>query len=59
MFAVVALAALLAGAATIARRVLGRRRMAAWDADWRLTEPGWVRRSELLRTFFVAPSSYL
>ncbi len=46
-FAVVALAALLTVTARIARWALGRRRLAAWAADWRLTEPRWVRRSEL------------
>jgi hypothetical protein len=47
MFAVVALAGLLMGTATIARWMLGRRRMTAWEAEWRLTEPAWVGRSEL------------
>lgn len=47
IFAVTALAALLTGTAKIARLVLGRRRMTAWTADWQLTEPRWVRRSEL------------
>lgn len=47
LFAVVVLAALLIGTATIARWVLGRRRMTAWEAEWRLTEPRWVRRSEI------------
>jgi len=48
-----ALAALLAcsavgcvvlGAGLLARSVLGRRRLAAWDADWRATEPQWTGR---------------
>jgi hypothetical protein len=28
----------------VAYRVLGRRRLAAWDADWRVTEPQWTGR---------------
>jgi hypothetical protein len=30
--------------AVIIRQVLNRRRMAAWDADWALTEPMWNRQ---------------
>jgi hypothetical protein len=30
--------------AMIVRQVLNRRRMAAWDADWALTEPMWNRQ---------------
>jgi hypothetical protein len=30
--------------AAIIRQVLNRRRMAAWDADWTLTEPMWNRQ---------------
>jgi hypothetical protein len=30
--------------AVVIRRVLNRRRMAAWDADWTLTEPTWNRQ---------------
>jgi hypothetical protein len=32
-------------AAVVVRRVLNRRRLAAWDADWRLTGPAWNRQS--------------
>lgn len=43
--AVVLGAAMLAYlAASLARRFLHGRRMAAWDADWRATEPRWSRR---------------
>jgi hypothetical protein len=31
--------------AVVIRRVLNRRRMAAWDADWALTGPMWNRQS--------------
>lgn len=34
----------LAGTAAWAHRALDRRRLAAWDADWAITEPGWTRR---------------
>jgi len=27
----------------LAHAVLGRRRRAAWDADWQVTEPHWTR----------------
>jgi len=51
--AVAALAAVLAciavgfivvGAGLLARSVLGQRRLATWDADWRATEPQWTGR---------------
>jgi hypothetical protein len=38
------LACLLAGAAGVTRRVFDRRRIAAWDADWRSTGPRWTSR---------------
>lgn len=44
-FTFVALGALLMSAAVIVRHVLRRRRMAAWEADWRSIEPRWVQRS--------------
>ncbi len=28
----------------LAHSLLGRRRLAAWDADWQATEPLWTRR---------------
>jgi hypothetical protein len=31
--------------AVVIRQVLNRRRIAAWDADWTLTEPMWSRQS--------------
>lgn len=36
---------LLLCAGVAARRVLERRRLAAWEADWQATEPGWTRQS--------------
>jgi len=27
----------------LAHAVLGRRRLAAWDADWQVTEPHWTK----------------
>ena len=42
--AVVALGYLLLCLGLLACGVLGRRRLAAWDADWRATEPRWTRR---------------
>jgi hypothetical protein len=32
-------------AGLLARSMLGRRRLAAWDADWQATEPQWTGRS--------------
>jgi hypothetical protein len=43
-FGVVALAALLAITGLLARRALDRRRMAAWDAEWRAAGPRWTTR---------------
>ncbi len=45
--AVAALAAaglLVVCAGLLGHGVLGRRRMAAWDSDWQVTEPRWTRR---------------
>src|SRR5262249_29056279 len=42
--AVVVLGYLLPCAGLLACGLLGRRRLAAWDADWRATEPQWTRR---------------
>lgn len=41
-FSVVGLAVLLASTGMLARRVLDKRRMAAWDAEWRATGPRWT-----------------
>ena len=30
-------------AGLLAHAVLGRRRLAAWDADWQVTEPQWTK----------------
>ena len=38
----VVLGLVLLGAWKLARQVLDRRRMAAWDADWRVTGPRWT-----------------
>ena len=42
--AVVALGIVLLAAAAVARRMLNRRRLAAWDADWLATGPRWTSR---------------
>lgn len=42
---VLVLAVILAIAGLAARRVLDRRRIAAWDADWRVTGPRWTTRT--------------
>jgi hypothetical protein len=42
--AVVVLGYLLPCLGLLACGVLGQRRLAAWDADWRATEPQWTRR---------------
>jgi hypothetical protein len=31
-------------AGLLALAVLGRRRLAAWDTDWQVTEPQWTKR---------------
>lgn len=41
-FGVTALAVLLALTGILARRSLDKRRMAAWDAEWRATGPRWT-----------------
>lgn len=38
------LAFLLLSTAILARRALNRSRLAAWEADWSITEPRWTRR---------------
>jgi hypothetical protein len=43
MAAVFALAILLGGAGFFARHGADRRRLAAWDAEWRATGPNWSR----------------
>jgi hypothetical protein len=43
--AVAALAILLAVTGLLGRRALDKRRIAAWDADWRATEPRWTTRA--------------
>lgn len=44
-FSVVVLAALLAIIGRLAGRALDKRRMAAWDAEWRVTGPRWTTRA--------------
>jgi hypothetical protein len=39
--AVLSLALLLTVSATVMQRLLNRRRMAAWDAEWSATGPQW------------------
>lgn len=46
-FALVAVGAVLLSAAVTVRRVMRRRRLAAWEADWRSIEPKWSGGSEL------------
>jgi hypothetical protein len=41
MVAVLLLAELLCGAGLVAHRVVDRRRLAAWDAEWRAIGPTW------------------
>src|SRR5262249_12596418 len=43
-FSVIVLAIALAVAGVLARWALDKRRMAAWDADWRATGPRWTAR---------------
>ena len=42
---VVALATLLGSAGLLARRALDKRRITAWDAEWRVTGPRWTTRA--------------
>jgi len=42
---VLALAITLTITGLLTRRTLDKRRMAAWDADWRTTEPRWTTRA--------------
>lgn len=44
-FGVVVLGGLLTIAGVLARMALDRRRMDAWDADWRATAPRWTTRA--------------
>ena len=44
-FAVTILAILLACLRLLARRMLDKRRLAAWDAGWRVTGPRWTTRA--------------
>ena len=44
VLAPIGLGSLLLLTGLLARGALGRRRLAAWDADWRETEPRWTRR---------------
>jgi hypothetical protein len=44
-FSVVTLAVLLTGTGLVTRWTLNKRRMAAWDAEWRVTEPRWTTRA--------------
>jgi hypothetical protein len=44
LLAVIAVGIILVCAGQLAHGVLGRRRMAAWDAEWRVTGPRWTRR---------------
>lgn len=40
----VVLGLVLLGTGTLAHRLFARRRLAAWDADWRATGPQWTRQ---------------
>jgi hypothetical protein len=42
---VIVLAILLAITGMLARRALDKRRMAAWDAEWRAIRPHWTTRA--------------
>lgn len=44
LLAPIGLALLLLTAAGTVHRILDRRRMAAWEADWLMVEPQWTRR---------------
>jgi hypothetical protein len=43
--AVTALAITLTVTGVLGRRLLDKRRMAAWDAEWRTAEPSWTKRA--------------
>jgi hypothetical protein len=45
VFGVIALATVLAISGLLACRELNKRRMAAWDAEWRATGPRWTTRA--------------
>lgn len=45
-FSVAALGVAVAGTLLIVRVVFDRRRMAAWGADWRYTEPRWTKKQQ-------------
>lgn len=42
MFTPLVLGLILLGAGFSVHVMLGRRRLAAWDADWQVTEPQWT-----------------
>jgi len=44
VLAPLALGLILLGAGFSVHLMLGRRRLAAWDADWQVTEPHWTKR---------------
>jgi hypothetical protein len=44
-FSVIALAIVLASVGMLTRRALDKRRMTAWDAEWRTTGPRWTTRA--------------
>jgi hypothetical protein len=46
--AIGALAVLLAGLAMLTRRLLNRRRLAGWEAEWRSVSPQWSGRADQL-----------
>ena len=43
MLTPLALGLVLLGAGLLVHVTLGRRRLAAWDADWQVTEPHWTK----------------
>jgi hypothetical protein len=45
MLSVLGLAVLVTGVGALGRRALDKRRMAAWDAEWRVTGPRWTTRT--------------
>jgi hypothetical protein len=44
VLAPIVLGLFLLGMSALAHYALGRRRMAAWEFDWQITEPQWTRR---------------